>query len=173
MVHILPFYDDKRGMRTGFAAVMLALFCLLTALPVTAQITTSAISGHVSDGKGPIVDAVVTVVHDPTGTHYYVFSNEKGNYVINNIIVGGPYTVRVERLNYVTAVVHDIDAPIGETVVVNVELERTSQRIKEVTIFGDGEKSSMNINRSGTGILLNNDEIEMIPTVSRSLYDGL
>jgi hypothetical protein len=79
----------------------------------------------------------------------------------------------VERLNYITAIVHNIDAPIGETVVVNVELERTSQRIKEVTIFGDGEKSSMNINRSGTGILLNSSEIELIPSVSRSLYDVL
>lgn len=152
---------------------MLAFFCLLTALPLSAQITTSAISGNVSDGKGPVMDAVVTVVHDPTGTHYYVFSNEKGNYVINNILVGGPYTVRVERLNYITAVVHNVEAPIGETVVVNVELERTSQRIKEVTIFGDGEKSSMNINRSGTGILLNSSEIELIPSVSRSLYDVL
>lgn len=173
MAHILRFFDNNRGLRTGLAAAMLAFFCLLTALPLSAQITTSAISGNVSDGKSPVMDAVVTVVHDPTGTHYYVFSNEKGNYVINNILVGGPYTVRVERLNYVTAVVHDIDAPIGETVVVNVELERTTQRIKEVTIFGDGEKSSMNINRSGTGILLNNNEIEMIPTVSRSLYDVL
>ena len=173
MMHRLPFFNDKREMKTRLAAVLTALFCLLTVLPLSAQITTSAISGNVSDGKNPIADAVVTVVHDPTGTHYYVFSNQKGNYVINNILVGGPYTVRVERLNYKTAVVHDVEAPIGETVVVNVELERTSQRIEEVTIFGDGEKSSMNINRSGTGILLNSNEIEMVPSVSRSLYDVL
>ena len=173
MAHILRFFDHNGGLRAGLAAVMLAIFCLLTALPLSAQITTSAISGNVSDSKGPVMDAVIVAVHVPTGTNYYVFSNEKGNFIINNVLVGGPYTVRVERLNYKTAVVQDVEAPIAETVVVNVELERTTQRVDEVTIFADGENSSMNINRSGSGILVNSRQIELTPSVSRSLYDVL
>lgn len=173
MAYILRFFSENNGNRTGLSAIVLAFCLLLTALPLTAQITTSSISGNVSDGKNPIPNAVVTVVHGPTGTNYYVFSNERGNFIINNVLVGGPYTVRVERLNFQTAIVHDVVAPIGETVVVNVELARTSQRIEEITIFGDGEKSSMNINRSGAGILINSSEIVTVPSVSRSLYDML
>lgn len=64
----------------------------------------------------------MTIVHEPTGTHYYVFTNKQGKYVINNILVGGPYTVRVERLNYKSLVVQGVEAPIGETVVVDAIL---------------------------------------------------
>ena len=95
------------------------LLCLSAISPVLAQTTTSTIIGHISDGKNPIPDAVVTVVHEPTGQHYYVFTNQRGNYVINNILVGGPYTVRVERLNHKTALIHNVEAPLGETVVVD------------------------------------------------------
>ena len=160
-------------MRNRVTAVLLTLFCLLVTVPAMAQFTTSTISGNVSEDGSPISNAVVTVVHMPTGVHYYVISNDKGNYVINDILVGGPYTVRVERLNYKTAIVENVEAPIGETVVVNVELTRTSQRIEEVTIFGDGENSSMNINRSGTSTLLNSSKLELVPSVDRSLYDLL
>lgn len=173
MAHILHFSEGNKGRKTVLSVLLLALFCLMPNLMLTAQITTAAISGNVSDGNEPIPEAVVTVIHMPTGQHYYVFSNEKGNYVINNILAGGPYIVRVERLNYKTAIIHDIEAPLGETVIVDAVLERTTKRILEVNIFGDGEHSSMNINRSGIGIHLNSTAIEMTPTVSRSLYDIL
>ena len=173
MAHILHIFETSKRLKTGLTALLLALFCLMPTLILTAQITTSAISGNVSDSKGPIQEAVVTVVHMPTGKHYYVFTNEKGNYVINNVLAGGPYIVRVERLNYKTAIFSDVDAPLGETAVVNALLERTSKRIEEVYIFGDGENSPMNINHSGIGIHLNSTLIEMTPSVSRSLYDIL
>ena len=163
MAHILHFYEGNRRLKNILSVLLLALFCLMPDLMLTAQITTAAISGNVSDGKDPISEAVVTVVHMPTGQHYYVFSNEKGNYIIKNILVGGPYIVRVERLNYKTAIIHDIEAPQGETVVVDAVLEHTTKRIMEVNIFGDGENSSMNINRSGIGIHLNSASIEMTP----------
>lgn len=173
MVHILHFFENNRGRKSGMTILMVALFCLLPVLTLTAQITTSAISGNVTDGTNPITEAVVTVVHMPTGKHYYVFTNDKGNYIINNILAGGPYVVRVERLNYKTVLVHDVEAPLGETAVVDAVLERTSSRIEEVNIFGDGEHSTMNINRSGIGIFLDAKLIELTPTVSRSLYDVL
>ena len=164
----------RNGASASLRGFLLTVFiCMMAVAPALAQVTTSAISGHVSDGKLPIPDAVVTVLHEPTGQHYYVFTNQLGNYVINNILVGGPYTVRVERLNYKTAIIHDVTAPLAETVVVDAELERTSERIDEVTIVGDGEYSSMNVNRSGVGIYLKGDKIELTPTVSRSLYDIL
>ena len=164
----------RNGASASLRGFLLTVFiCMMAVAPALAQVTTSAISGHVSDGKLPIPDAVVTVLHEPTGQHYYVFTNQLGNYVINNILVGGPYTVRVERLNYKTAIIHDVTAPLAETVIVDAELERTSERIDEVTIVGDGEHSTMNVNRSGVGIHLNSSKIELTPSVSRSLYDIL
>jgi hypothetical protein len=157
----------------NFRNVLLFLLILICGMTVSAQVTTSAISGHVSDGKNPIADAVVTVLHEPTGHHYYTFTNSNGNYVINDILVGGPYTVRVERLNYKSVIVHDVMAPLAETMVVNAELERTPNRIDEVNILGDGEYSPMNVNRSGVGVYIGGSKMELTPSVSRSLYDVL
>jgi hypothetical protein len=173
MIHILHLFEDNKRTKAGMRILMMALFCLLPTLMLTAQITTSSISGNVSDDKEPIPEAVVTVVHMPTGQHYYVFTNQRGNYIINNIIAGGPYTVRIERLNYKTVIIHNVEAPLGETVVVDALMEHTSKKIDEVVIFGDGENSSMNINRAGIGIHLNSEMIGLTPTVSRSMYDIL
>jgi len=173
MMHILPFSYDNKRMKSVLATVLTALFCLLGSLPLTAQVTTSAISGYVSDGKNPIPEAVVTAVHEPTGQHYYVFTNQKGIYVINNILVGGPYTVRIERLNHKTVLIHNVEAPLGETVMVDAELVPTATTIDEVNIISDGENSTMNVNRSGVGVLLSSSKIDLTPSVSRSLYDIL
>lgn len=118
----LHFFRKNSPLKRILTILLMALCWLLSPLSLTAQHTTSAISGNVSDGKTPIQEAVVTIVHEPTGTHYYVFTNKQGNYVINNILVGGPYTVRVERLNYKSLVVQGVEAPIGETVVVDAIL---------------------------------------------------
>lgn len=174
MVHNLLPFQVKKNASTSLRGFILTVFISMMAVVTAfAQITTSAISGHVSDGKEPIADAVVTVVHEPTGQRYYVFTNQTGNYVINDIFVGGPYTVRIERLNFKSDIISDVMAPLGETVVVDAVLERTAKRIDEVYIISDGENSNMNVNRSGVGIYLNSDKIALTPSVSRSMYDVL
>ena len=174
MVHLLLPFQARKNTLTSFRGVILAVFIsMMAAVSAFAQITTSAISGHVSDGKEPISEAVVTVVHEPTGQHYYVFTSKGGYYVINNILVGGPYTVRIEQLNFKSAIINEVLAPLGETVVVDAVLERTTERIDEVYILSDGEYSPMNVNRSGVGIYLGNNKIDLTPSVSRSLYDLL
>ena len=109
MVHLLLPFQARKNTPTSFRGVILAVFIsMMAAVSASAQITTSAISGHVSDGKEPISETVVTVVHEPTGQHYYVFTSKGGYYVINNILVGGPYTVRIERLNFKSAIINEV-----------------------------------------------------------------
>ena len=151
--------------------VMLTVLFVFSGLAVSAQVTTASITGHVSDGQNPVPNAVVTVVHDPSGIPFYGITNDKGIYVINNILAGGPYTVRVERLNFKTLVVKDVEAPLGETAVVDVELVAASKRLEEVTVYGNG--SSMNINRSGAGLHLASHVMDMIPNVNRTLDEIL
>ena len=156
-----------------FAGILLSVLLFISGLTVSAQVTTSSISGNVSDARGPVPDVVVTALHEPSGIPYYAITNERGNYVISNIMAGGPYVVRAERLNYKTLIVTGVEAPLGEEVVVDMEITPSSVRLEEVTVFGDGENSSMNINRSGIGVHLGSKAIESVPTVTRSLYDVL
>ena len=174
MIQSAPLSYRREVTFTAFSGLLLAiLFSVLSAATSFAQTTTSAITGHISDGKDPIENAVVTVVHDPTGTAYYAISNSRGIYVVTNIMAGGPYTVRVERLNFNTMLITEVDAPLGETVVVDAVLTPSSTRLEEVMVFGDGENSSMNIHRSGTSLFLGSETIEAVPNVGRNLNDVL
>jgi len=151
--------------------LMLAVLIVFCGLAVSAQVTTASISGHVSDGGEPVPDAVVTVLHDPSGIPFYGITNDKGIYVINNVLAGGPYTVRVERLNYKTMIIKDVEAPLGEVAIVDVELTRTATRLDEVVVFSDGP--SMNINHSGAGLHLTSTMMDIAPNVGRTLDDIL
>ena len=60
---------------------------------VSAQITTSSISGVVvDDANMELEGANVVAVHVPTGTTYGVVTNQDGRFNMVNMRVGGPYT---------------------------------------------------------------------------------
>lgn len=153
--------------------ILLSVLILFCGMSVSAQITTSSIIGHVSDGKEPVPGAVITIVHEPSGIPYYGITNDRGNYVIANVMAGGPYTVRVERLNYKIMIIQDVEVALGDEAIVDVTLTPSSLRLEEVTIHGEGLNNPMNTNRSGTGIQINSKIIEAVPNVNRSLYDIL
>lgn len=119
MKHILPFSDLKSSHLMG---ILLSVLILFSGLTVSAQITSSSIIGNVSDGNNPIPDAVVTILHEPSGIPYYGITNNRGNYVIANVMAGGPYVVRVERLNYKTMIIKDVEVALGEDAIVDVVL---------------------------------------------------
>ena len=153
--------------------VLFLICCLLCVIGTYAQTVTSLISGNVSDGKDPIADAVITAVYMPTNTAYYAVSNDNGNYVINNVIAGGPYTIKVEKAGYQTTMVQNIYAPIAETIIANIVANKASIKLDEVAIYADPASSGMNIQRSGISTYLSSKSIEMMPTVSRTLNDIL
>ncbi len=174
MIYSLQFNRTGKNVSAKLKRFLLTLVIgMFTGLSAFAQITTTTITGYISDGKNPVPNAVITVVHVPSGTPFYALSNDKGIYVIQNVVAGGPYVVRVERLNYVTMIVSDVTAPLGGTVEVDVVIAPSATRLEEVRVFGDAANSSMNFNRSGTGMRFRTEMMDMVPNVGRSLYDIL
>lgn len=135
-----------------------------------AQSTTSSISGFVKDGNGAVADAVVVAYHAPTNTSYYSISNSKGYYVFNNVLVGGPYSIKIEKMGYKSTTIQNINAPLSENVVVNVTLEKSSVSLDEVTIQNP-DASTMNIQRSGVSTRITQHTMTAVPTIERSLND--
>lgn len=62
---------------------------------VTAQITTSGISGRVTSQGEDVIGATITATHEPSGTVYRAVTNIDGRYTIQGMRVGGPYKVQV------------------------------------------------------------------------------
>ena len=64
---------------------------VLTAVGVNAQVTTSAISGKVTDEQSEtVIGATIIAVHEPSGTQYGAITNVDGRYTIQGMRTGGP-----------------------------------------------------------------------------------
>jgi len=147
--------------------VSLLFTCLLFASAASAQITTSGISGIVSDTKNEaLIGATVQATYLPTGTKYATVTEPDGRYRINSMNAGGPYRIDVTYIGFETTTVSDIVLQLGETTSLNVSMKDESQTLREVTVKADrgGE-------REGAGSNINAETIRRLPTISRSMTD--
>ena len=151
-----------------FALVALGLFVSVFA---NAQITTSSLSGKISDKQGPVAGAAVIATFTPSGASYYAISDVNGNYRINGIIPGGPYDVKVEMLGYRNMTVTDSYAPLAETLEIDFTLQEESLALDAVVVSADAAESGMNIRRSGAGTSISQRAMGNIPSVGRSMND--
>ena len=144
---------------------------VLSIICAFAQVTTSSISGRISDSEGIVVGAAVITTHVPSGTTYYATTDRNGAFRVNAITPGGPYTVKVEMLGYRTAEFTDVYAPIGEVVTLNVGLEVEALGLEAAVFTAGGADSGMNLNNAGVSTSVSQKTMSALPTVNRSLTD--
>ena len=150
---------------------LVVLISVLFATTAYAQSTTASIAGHVTDANGGLQDAVITAVYTPTGITYHAFSGRDGVYRINNVVAGGPYTIKVEMMGHQPYVITNVHAPLSGTIVVNCILNISATTLEAVSVVAEGVNNNMNIQNSGANTLIDNQTIRNIPTTSRSMND--
>jgi hypothetical protein len=156
-----------KGMRSFLSAVML----LVIAVAVQAQVTTSSMSGKVTDANNEtIIGATVQAIHEPSGAVYGAITNVDGRYSITNMRAGGPYKVEVSYVGYQTVVFKDINLQLGENLVLNPFLKESTELLDEVVVVAS-KNSNMKSNRSGAMTNVDANQMAMVPTASRSLSD--
>ena len=158
-------------MRNAFKSLLLAFTTLIAGTVAYAQVTTASIGGRITAADGNVAGAAVVAVYQPTASTFYAVTDANGNYRINGITPGGPYTVSVEMLGYRKVENQNLYAPLGETLIVNAVLEDESLSLDAVVFVADGTESNMNIDRSGAGTSVSQRTMQMLPTTSRSLND--
>ncbi len=147
----------------------LLILAVLAVCTVSAQVTTSSMTGLVKDASGqPIVGATVLAVHTPTGTQYATASTRTGQFNIGGMRVGGPYTVEVSFIGCNTEKVNDVYLTIGEEATLNFVLQEDTQAIGEVVVVGKANPV-FNANRTGAQEVVTLEMMEKLPTTSRSL----
>ena len=138
---------------------------------VSAQgVTTASMNGTVTDSKGPIPGATVSVTHLPTGTVYSTITRTDGRFNLPNLRVGGPYTFKVTFIGYKDFILEDITLNIGQDQRTDAKLEDNTTSLKEVVITGAGGKV-INSSRTGARETINRQQIDALPTINRSLSD--
>ena len=147
------------------------LFALFSGVSVFGQVTTSKIQGQVKDETGAgVYGANVLVQHMPTGTKSGTMTLDEGYYALQNLRVGGPYTVTVSYVGYSTISITDIYLELGSAFDLDIQLVEQSEQLQEVVITG-GRNSTFNNNRTGSETSVGKREITNLPTISRSASD--
>ena len=106
-------------MSNSFKRVLASFAVLLSGIMAFAQVTTSSMSGKVTDANGPVVGVVVTAVYEPTGSQFYAVTGNDGSYRINSITAGGPYKVSFTSLGYNDLSYTGVTAPLADNVVLD------------------------------------------------------
>ena len=158
-------------MKKSFKFVLSSLMAMLMVVSAYAQITTSSLNGKITDKSGEAIPgAAVVAVHNPSGTQYYAITNEGGQYYINGMRAGGPYTVQVSCLGYQPVNYTDITLQLAEPYRLNAEMADDTEMLNEVVVISTAS-SKFATEKTGAATNINNAQITNLPTVSRNITD--
>ncbi|MEO8256005.1 MAG: carboxypeptidase regulatory-like domain-containing protein [Acidobacteriota bacterium] len=153
--------------------MVVAVICaalLWPAARVSAQVTTSAITGVVKDSQGAVVPGVsVTAVHQPSGSAYEAVTLGDGRFYIPGMRIGGPYTVTAALTGFRTEEQRDVSLNLG--VVQDLSFTMTVAAIAEnVTVVGT-TSPIFSSNRTGAATSVTRGDLGTLPTVSGRIGD--
>lgn len=145
------------------------LVVVLTAFSLYAQVTTSSLTGTVRDAKESLIGATIKAIHTPTGTSYGASTGSNGKFTIPNMRTGGPYTIEITYIGYQKQSISEVNLKLGEPFDLNIVLNETGAELREVVITAD--RSKLNGNKTGAGTNISTQQINTMPTITRSISD--
>lgn len=150
-----------------FTLVFSAVFAAALAATGTAQITTSTMTGRVTDKQGqPVAGVTVEAEHIPTGTRYSSQTNSDGLFTLSLIRPGGPYTVKASGPGFTEQTRENIRINLGTTATVDFVVGAAIS--EEVTVQIDDTFSET---RTGASTNVQGEVIASLPTIGRQLTD--
>ncbi len=150
----------------------LALWLAVGSLTMGQGITTSGVSGTVTDKQGnPVGGATVTIVHEPSGTRSTATTRANGQFNQSGLRIGGPYTVAVGSVGDLKAESQSgiyldlssnqkVDFTLGSGV---VQLDAFTVAETRDTTFGTG--------KMGSGSNFNEEALTNTASVRRNVQD--
>lgn len=144
--------------------IMFPLFLL-------AQETTSEIHGLVKDGQEAVPGAAITAIHIPTGTKYMTTSRKDGRYNLPNVRVGGPYTITVSFISFKEQKIENVFLSLGQEFTGDFNLVADTKQLSEIVIKSGKQDKTFNNNRTGSQEIISRDQLDKLPTISRSAQD--
>ncbi len=151
-------------------SLQLLLMLLLPTL-MFAQVTTSSISGVITNNNIGVEGVNVTLTHMPSGTVYNTITQAGGNYVLQGLRTGGPYKALFSYVGLENREFNDIVLSLGDPYRLDVKLnEDSGQDLGTVTVVGQ-RNNIMNSDRTGPATNITTRTITTMPTIDRSLSD--
>ncbi|MEM1137204.1 MAG: TonB-dependent receptor [Bacteroidota bacterium] len=132
--------------------------------------TTSRMTGSVISDEGILPGATVIATHTPTGSKFGAITNAEGRFTINNMNVGGPYTVQASFIGYQEFRQEGIYLTLGQTFQLKIEISQTAQELEIVEVLAS-PGDVFDGNRTGAETFVSKKAINELPTANRGLND--
>jgi outer membrane receptor for ferrienterochelin and colicin len=152
-------------------AALALVTALCPLLAVRAQgITTGAIAGTITDDAGrPLAGVQIRIQHRGTGYSSGALTREDGRYRVQNLEVGGPYSVTARRLGLQADTRDNQYVTLSQTLVLDFKLSSAAVQLAGVTISGTAQEFSPT--NTGTKAAVSDTAIQRLPTLNRNLTD--
>lgn len=151
---------------------LLLIFALSSTFFLHAQVTTSSVTGKVTDASGSgLVGATVSLVHTPSGTVYNTTTQSGGNFTISGMRTGGPYSAKITYTGKSPYTQDDITLNLGEAFAINAQLQDENGTLQEVVVSASGKSAIISPLRNGPSAIVSARQIQSLPTINNSVQD--
>ena len=148
----------------------LALLCLIPRAGSAQGVTTAAVAGRVTDEAGVGVAGIeVLLVKASTGDRFAAHTDTDGRYNLENVAIGGPYTVTFRGLGFEPKTLTEVYLKLGERRDLNQSLKRAAVEVTGVTVTA--EANPVVANRTGAAGFVSDSELHRLPTLARNFTE--
>ena len=155
----------------NFKNLLLMSLFLITATVFGQGVTTSSISGKITDSAGEsLPGANILAIHTPSGTKYGASTDFDGFFRISNMRTGGPYKISISFVGFQPVEQSNIYLTLGQSRKFNVSLNEESNALDEVVITAQRD-GLIDGNKTGSETTIGKREIATLASASRSIAD--
>ena len=150
------------------ASVVSLSAAAVVATPAAAQQITSGVEGNVTDASGnALAGATVTVTDTRTGSSRSATTGGNGNFRIQSLQPGGPYTVTVTADGFEGQTVEDVFTNISG----NTSFTFALTSGDAATIIVTGARAQVTQVAVGPGTAFGSETLETFPSITRDIRD--
>lgn len=129
-------------MKPILATLFLLLLCSIVRHHAFAQTTQASFTGIITDdAKQAIPGASILIRNESTGFNTRTVTNAKGEFILKELPLGGPYTITVTSMGYGEQKRTGYTLNQGDLVRINIDLKSSTVNINEVTVTAGGLKN--------------------------------
>ena len=98
--------------------------------------TSSGVKGYVLNNLNePLAGATITATYLPSNSRFVVKATTKGAFNLQNLPVGGPYTIEITSIGNKKYTENNLSLPLGQVYTMKVFLEEENQQLNRRTEF--------------------------------------
>ena len=152
--------------RVATATVAGALFALGAGNLFAQGVTTAAVQGTVRQESGaPVEGAIVTMTNRATGSRIQATSQPNGKFFIENVPVGGPYTIEARAIGFEAARRDNVMLSLGQRFVSDFSLKQQVVELQEIAVSAETGDPIMNTAKTGVAQSIGNTAISRLPVL--------